>query len=564
MRKGLRASRSIGRQISIAITIPLVLFTLLFIGVLYQTTSSILKDHVIAQFEQRLQLNMANLRGQVTEDVVNSALHSKTMQGVLYDTLTSFTKANQGLQNAYVISKVDGKDVILALSNEDAYLTELPFTAEQDRALKGNTLVISPIYSDDWGTHMSIFFPYDKEDSVIGIDMDASFVIKLQRYILVVSLVFFAASLVVGGLTAWIVGRRLAKPIIAMVESTKRLAEGDLTVTIALKRQDELGLLASSFEEMRLNLTDIIHRLRQNASLLENSSSTLFTASSELTQGSNQVVASIASEAQAAEERAVHLEHVSQLVQAVSESVHVVDQRAVEIAELSGTAQRLSRLGNEQAHQIATQMQDIQSSGAETSEQLQLLEQRTQDISNVMGMIREISSQINMLSLNASIEAARAGENGRGFAVVAQEIQRLANQTNASVGRITESIGEMSVSTDRVLQANAKSSQAIEKGVELIMDNGKLFDQIQSSVSHLAGGVSNIASHTVDIAKSAAHTMSTVQEVTAISEESVATSEEISATTQQQDASIQQLELLSRQIQEMAQDLGHLMTKFKI
>lgn len=543
---------------------PLILLTLVFLGVLYQTTMGIVNDHVITQFEERLKLNMTNLVNNVPEELVVAALHDQTKYQELLTKLNEFTKQNEGLQNAYVISKTNGKDVILALSNDDMYLAELPFTEEQNRTLEQNAQTVSEIYSDDWGIHKSLFAPYVKANSVVGIDMDASFVHNVKQYILILSIVFLVASIIVGGVIAFVVGKRLSRPIIALVSQTKRVAEGDLTTSMTNDRHDELGQLADSFEEMRRNLSGIINSLHQDSRVLETSSATLQLALTELSAGSQQVVTAISAEAQAADERSNHLETVTTMVHNVTDSVGMVDKQVSDMAVLSETAQSLSKQGNDQVQQIATQMNAIQTYGAETSAKLRQLDQRTKEISNVIGIIRTIASQINMLSLNATIEAARAGENGKGFAVVAQEIQKLANQTNDSVASIIESVQVINDETGTVIESNAKSSEEIEKGVALIMENGRLFEKIQTSVSSLASGVTNIVEHTEGIARSAASTLSAVQEVTAISIESAASQQEISATSQQQNSSIQQLDQMSAQIQAMAQELAILIKQFKV
>lgn len=557
-------TRSIGRQIFLAIIVPLVLFSLLFSGVLYQTTMGIMNEHVITQFEERLRMNILNLNQQVDTELVQKALQDQGKYQELYEILTSFVKENAGMQNAYVIAKTNGKDVILALSNEHQYLTELPFTPEQNQALETGRPVTSDIYTDDWGVHKSLFLPLPDANAVIGIDMDASFVTDLQSYILWLSIGFIVSAIVVGGLIALITGKRMASPIVQLVHHMKRLAEGDLTTPVATTRKDEIGQLTASFEEMRQKLSAVVQSLRINSTRMEETSSTLLQASSELSAGSNQITTTIAAEVQASEQRSMHLEKVAQMVQTVSEAISEVDQNVSQFAELSQQAQDLSQQGNEQVLEITRQMDAIQRYEEETIAKLQKLDQRSKDVTNVINIIRDIASQINLLSLNASIEAARAGENGKGFAVVAQEIQKLAKQTNDSVSHIIDSMEEMTLETEEVLKANAQSAREIEKGVVLIGENGKLFEQIYESVQELAKGMARIVTSTEQISRSANSTLSSVQEITAISEETVATTEEISASTQQQFASIQQLEHMSRRINSISHELDELIKSFNV
>lgn len=123
-------------------------------------------------------------------------------------------------------------------------------------------------------------------------------------------------------------------------------------------------------------------------------------------------------------------------------------------------------------------------------------------INEVIGLIRVIASQTNLLSLNASIEAARAGDAGRGFAVVAQEVQKLAVQTDESIDIISESIMRINEQTAKVIQNNDESFQDILNGVSLVENNGEIFNKIFESLEKLLKGTERLAAHSKKINES--------------------------------------------------------------
>ncbi len=555
--------KSFGRQISIALLLPLLIFTSAFIAVLYQTSMNLVNQHIMTQFEYRLQDNIEKLGTLVSPDLVEAAIEDRSKYDELYKLLTEFTKDHNGLQNAYVIAKVNGKDVILALSNEDQYMAELPFTPEQNQALETNKSVISDVYKDEWGVHKSIFTPVTK-NSVIGIDMDAAFIEGLKSQILTLSIIFIAAAVVIGSVLAFAIRKMLTKPIITLVEGTKLLAQGDLTTPIATNRVDELGTLSNSFEEMRKQLLQLISMIRNNSLAIDSASQHLLLASEKLTESSKSTSLAISEEAKAAEDRSNHIQEVFNMVQQVSDAIAIVDEKVAKMNQLSNSTQLLAKKGNEQVKIISSQISEIQKYGDMNYTQLRDLGQRTKEISDIINIIRDIAAHINLLALNASIEAARAGEHGKGFAVVAQEVQKLAKQTNDSVGHIIDTIQEILVETEKASLTTEQSFQEIQKGVSLIIENGHMFEQILQSVNELAQGVNSIAENTDQIASSSTTTLMSIEQISAISEESVASSEEIAASTEEQANSAEELQKLSHDLKQMSQDLYQLVQTFKI
>lgn len=556
--------KSIRRQLAAILLLPLLLFTFVFISVLYETSMNLVNNHIIVQFEDRLQSNMEQLTSSVTPELVDAALDSRTKYQELYTILTDFTKNHTGLQNAYVIAKVDGKDVILALSNDDKmYLSELPFTPEQNQTLESNKSVMSGIYKDEWGVHKSLFLPVTSS-AVIGIDMDAAFIEDLKQYILWLSVGFIAASVIIGVALSIISKRMFIAPVVTLADRTKLLAQGDLTTPILSDRIDELGTLSTGFEEMRKKLLQLISKIRENSETIDSVSDHLLLASVKLTDSSKITTMSIAEEAKAAEERSNHIQEVFNMVQQVSDSVTYVDEKVTNMNHVSESAQNLAKKGNQQVQVISSQITEIQKYGEINSNQLRSLGQRTKEISDIINIISNIASHINLLALNASIEAARAGEHGKGFAVVAQEVQKLAKQTNDSVGHIVENIQEILVETEKASSTTEQSFQEINKGVSLIIENGLLFEQIYQSVDELTNGVNCIADSTYQIASLSTDTLSAVQQISAISEESVATTQEIAASTEEQTQSVVELQKMSQDLKRMSEDLYELVHSFNV
>ena len=557
-------NKSIKGNLTISFIIPLVLLSFILTFVLYQVSMSIINTHVITQFEERLKIHMNELESDIDSKLVNKAINDPEAYNTLVSKLNSFMADKTNIEYAYVIGEVDNKEVIIALNDADEYLTESPFTEDQRKAFETKTEIMSEIYEDDYGVHKSIFRPIPNSQAVLGIDVDATFVKDLKRFIFIIITVAIIGSIIIAFIASTIVSRRFAKPIYELVEHINHLSKGDLLKPIKTNRQDELGLLAQRFEEMRQRLSKMIKQIHDNSLTIEEKSSSLNVATEEITESTKQVAASTAQEAKGAEERTKHIEELSDKIQMVSNSMNTTDEAIDQMVNLTENAQSLAFKGNTQVKTITDQMEKIKSQGEQTTDHIKDLGERSKKIFDIINIISDISAQINLLSLNASIEAARAGEAGKGFSVVAQEVQSLANQTDESVSHVNENIQEILTKTDEVIDMNDKNFEEILKGVELLRENGKLFEQINQSVDELTDKTLSIKKETGQITVATSDSLSAVQEIAAISEESTAATQEISASAEQQNSSAENLKELSKELDKTSKDLETIVRSFKV
>lgn len=458
---------------------------------------------------------------------------------------------------------MDGKDVIVALNGTDDYLMENPFTEDQKTSFENQESVMSSIYRDEWGVHKSYFMPVEGSDAIIGIDMSAKFIDSIERKILILSLIFTAVLIAIGVVLALFIGNSISKPLNRLVEYTKTFSTGDLSQSVQIKRKDEIGILANSFEEMRENLSHIINTVRDKSEAIHQTGQSLLESFEELAQSSRQIAVSTDEEARGSEERANHIDRMSNRMSEVTESISNVDEQTKLIKTLTEETSDQAEKGNEQVQMITRQMNKMKDNGKISRENLQNLGAKLKDINEIIHIIQDISSQINLLSLNASIEAARAGEAGKGFSVVAQEVQKLASETDESIKTISDAIEEINTQANVVLNLNEQDFNEMVKGVEMVEENGRLFNAIFESVGKLTEGIETIANSTADLHQTSDEILESTQEIAAISEQGVAATQEISASAEQQNDTIDYLKQQNTELKVLADDLQNLIKRFK-
>ena len=255
--------------------------------------------------------------------------------------------------------------------------------------------------------------------------------------------------------------RSISKPIKKVAEISKTLSTGDLTQDIdIINRTDEIGILFTSFGIMNTFLKNIISEITKL-------SQTLLTSAEEMASSSEEVNASA--------------------------------------EEISSVAQQISKNTQEQALQISSSSKYSLNLG-------KIFDEKIKEVMHTTSLIESLSSQVNMLALNASIEAARAGEYGRGFSVVAENIRKLADDSKSAVTKIKNTINGLQTS-------------------------------LSDSINYIRESIEKVAS---------------------LAGETASGAEESSAATEEQSAIIQELTASAQDLSHIAYNLEQLINKFQI
>ncbi len=357
-----------------------------------------------------------------------------------------------------------------------------------------------------------------------------------------VSVVILLVILIMNGLLAGVVIKRVLVPIRDITESSRELAEGKLDFQIDVKSQDELGELAGSLntsvKNLKLYITDITEVLNgiaegdlgKESSItyigdfvqiqtaistisgqLNQTLSQIHASANQVDSGANQVAVGAQSLAQGATEQASEVDNLLHMVERITEQINNNAETAASTNREAEVVGGSITVCNEQMQEMAEAMDQINACSSE--------------ISKIIKTIEDIAFQTNILALNAAVEAARAGSAGKGFAVVADEVRNLAaksadaaKDTTALIEKTLRVVENGSILTGRTQE----SLNSVVAGAENVTsDIRKISDASQEqelAINTIRDGISQIST--------------VVQSNSATSEESAAASEELASQAQ--------------------------------
>jgi methyl-accepting chemotaxis protein len=348
------------------------------------------------------------------------------------------------------------------------------------------------------------------------------------------------------------------------INVTRKAAEGDFTVNIHTKRKDQFGMLAETFNSMMSNMRELVMGAKTTAETVIESANIVAVTSEEVAVVSREVTKSVEEISQGATVQSSDLEQSSIKMNDLAEKINAVSDSVTTIESYSRHTIHRTKEGFDS-------IVDLENKATETTEiirkiisDIELLDNNSKNISNIVEVIDGIADQTNLLALNAAIEAARAGESGMGFAVVAEEIKKLAEQSALATKEISQIIADnqkqVQLTTERAL-----SSENILRSQNTAMSNTmEIFKEITESMEALVDKLEDITSGIKDIDSFKNETVTSIQNISSVSEEIASSTEEVTASTEEQLSSIEELSNLTHQLNDAAIKLKEAIKRFII
>lgn len=394
----------------------------------------------------------------------------------------------------------------------------------------------------------------------VGEEENASSLHKVRMTAVIGGIIGAVAGIII----ALVVAVTLSNEIVKIQKVTKKVAEGDFTQVMKVKRKDELGDLEAYFNEMIVKVASLMKEVQMKSNTILNVAANISSMTDETKQTTNQVTESIQNVSDGASAQAASTQEASEEVEKLAQSLEETKDYVAGIDKMSADASDLSSHGMHVVDDLIVRTDQTRNKSKISIEVMEEMLKSIDKINYISDVIAGITSQTNLLSLNASIEAARAGEAGRGFAVVADEIRQLADQSKASTDEIKSIVGEISMKSDVMEKTMTESNELLAEQYKAIQATKELFNQISGSIASLISGLENILDLNNQMVQNKNEVVSRMDDIVAVSEESAATAEQVSTFAERVNGTMEDMASYAVNLNEIASELEETIKKFQL
>jgi methyl-accepting chemotaxis protein len=362
---------------------------------------------------------------------------------------------------------------------------------------------------------------------------------SFQKLLVLCALLALGVAIGAGVGLIRVVDRHLGR----LIAGTERFGAGDLRPLQLRDMPDELARLARAFDQMGDRLRDLVGAVGHEAQQVSASAGDFSAMSEEIAASSGEISEAMVKISTTAEQQVQGMTEADQLLGRLREATASNAEGAQRAVRLAEEIRRTALRYRQDVEAARTTLLDVRGVVQTSAEQVRALVERAESITEFIDLIKQISSQTNLLALNAAIEAARAGEHGRGFAVVADEVRQLADSSARAAAEVTKTVEfirsqirqvaeTMQIGTSKVAGIETVA-EAVVQGLDTI---GTEVAEVQTAAVGLSkqavetrGVVGELAERTASVSRAAAEHASSSEEVSAAAQEQSASTEDMAA-----------------------------------
>lgn len=351
---------------------------------------------------------------------------------------------------------------------------------------------------------------------------------------------------------SFIMGRRLMRPLVKVSTIIEDVANGNIEADFSVVKEsnDEIGLIIEKMKDLTQSLGSIVGKIRNSSDTMSSNSYELNDTSSQTLAANNEISKAVEDVAEGSTGMAASISKINENLLEMSNETKDINASVDEIKNQTTAVQDSSKIMNDKIKSMQDSSHKMDEGISAISKRIETVNTTVDKVSNIVSVIEEISSETNLLSLNASIEAARAGDAGKGFAVVAQEIRVLSDNTNTELENIKQIISSLVEECRYCVQAsgtivedNAKQKEEIKAVLD---EFGSLDEQIQKTAEK-ADEIEELVTAMIELNDDITKSSNSLTDVSAAN----------AAATEEMNANIEELNAMMHGVSEMAEHMNN-------
>lgn len=418
----------------------------------------------------------------------------------------------------------------------------------QDGKKPGTTVV-----EDDFnGTTKYSAYTILNNENILVLTADESEALAGITTVTGVAVGIIAIVVLIAIIISFIMGRRLMRPLVKVSTIIEDVANGNIEADFSVVKEsnDEIGLIIEKMKELTQSLGSIVGKIRNSSDTMSSNSYELNDTSSQTLAANNEISKAVEDVAEGSTGMAASISKINENLLEMSNETKDINASVDEIKNQTVAVQDSSKIMNDKIKSMQDSSHKMDEGISAISKRIETVNTTVDKVSNIVSVIEEISSETNLLSLNASIEAARAGDAGKGFAVVAQEIRVLSDNTNTELENIKQIISSLVEECRYCVQAsgtivedNAKQKEEIKAVLD---EFGSLDEQIQKTAEK-ADEIEELVTAMIELNDDITKSSNSLTDVSAAN----------AAATEEMNANIEELNAMMHGVSEMAEHMNN-------
>ncbi|MDX2195430.1 MAG: methyl-accepting chemotaxis protein [Cytophagales bacterium] len=356
----------------------------------------------------------------------------------------------------------------------------------------------------------------------------------------------------------------ISEPVLEINRIITAISMGDLTQSFKMQAKGDIKDMADALNIALKNLNKLMKEIEKSSYTIATSSVQMNNRTESAKKSTKEVASAIQQMASGAQDQATRTDESSKLVETILRSSNEVGKKAEIINTSAEKGQESCQNGMKIIKQVVDNMNGISGSADITSNSIEVLTNRSEEISRTLNVITDIASQTNLLALNAAIEAARAGDAGRGFAVVAEEIRKLAEDSRKSAVDIDKVIKDVQKDIQSANKAIDKMKNSVESGSQASKSAEEVFNVIYSSSTETFSLSKEILAGTTSQKEGIGTVVKNIEKIVVVAEEVASGTQEVANSSIELNKSMDEIAQTGDNLSKVAEELKKGIDQFKL